>query len=161
MKAYISKSNRTNMDNVMMLRNLLENKGIDILEYKGGEDYNKEFKPKIKTVDIIIVVPNKLPVDNKDHDYYRVGRGQLSESDINKNTFLLQSIESTTKAVFLKVVESVELPDSPDKNWQENYGKIFFNKEEISSDDLLKGKIELEVNDYPEEESYDDLEDVL
>ena len=84
-KIYISKSNNSNLDDVIQVRSMFKNipeKATRILEHTGGS-YNPDL---ILLADIIIVVPDLSTL--KDNRIVTVGKGLYTEATTNRPTYI-------------------------------------------------------------------------
>lgn len=130
MKIYLSKSNRSNPEEVMWIRHYIKNyyDRPEVMEHTGGI-YQAD---KIRSADIVYVLTESLPVETENALIANVGRGLYSEiqnflheidlagkEDIQKGIFLCKFHED--QSFDLHRIVSVVMTNID--NWI-NYGKV-------------------------------------
>lgn len=122
-KAYISKSNRCEIDKLLFLRKWLKNLGCDVIEHIGGT-YDPSL---ILKADVVYIVSDKGILKGENDHSIHVGKGQFSEADKSLGYGIdVQIIEVDVLAskIYYAEVDDLELYEG---DWKTNYGSIGYN----------------------------------
>jgi hypothetical protein len=114
---YLSKSNHSNPDQVMKVREWLDQKGFTVIEHKGGE-YDESLLRQTRMM--IMVGCNKI-----EGGFTAVGKGQYGQLKYRVNHGLVQNYYVAGKIYGNLILRKVLVGKIVDAdNWTHNYGTL-------------------------------------
>ena len=120
-KVYLSKSNASDPDEVMLVRKHLAKYDVEVVEFRGG---NYSHAPMLEC-DVLLVLPPKnglTPFGTVD-----IGRGQYEQINtwfIRRRVPSLMITVLSESEILVQSIEAYKLHASKDQNWQDYWGSI-------------------------------------
>lgn len=158
-KVYLSKSNASDPDELMLVRKHLAKYDVEVVEFRGG---NYSHDPMLEC-DVLLVLPPKnglTPFGTVD-----IGRGQYEQIrmwDLSKDTYPVMITVLSENISLVQNVTSYGLHSSKDQNWQDYWGsadlensywemrEAFDMKSELTSTDSKMTYYDFETARYPQ-----------